>query len=66
LVISWMRRRISLWLAMVISLIGFLAGSVVGWAARDMSKYDACLDRISYDKNRWHLCDTKEPARESR
>jgi hypothetical protein len=41
--------------------IAFVLGVGFGWFVRDELKYDACLDRISYDKNRWHLCDTKEP-----
>jgi hypothetical protein len=27
------------------------------WALRTMAVYDACLDRINYDRTRWHECD---------
>jgi hypothetical protein len=60
-----MKPQVSLLAAIVISLTAFLAGSFIGWSVRDFVKYDACLDRIDYVKSLWHLCDTKEPARDS-
>ena len=60
-----MTPRISFWLAVMMSLVmsltAFVLGAGLGFFGRDMIKYDACLDRINYDKNLWHLCDTKPP-----
>jgi hypothetical protein len=27
------------------------------WIFHSIAVYDDCLDRIDYDKARWHLCD---------
>jgi hypothetical protein len=47
---------------LVAAIRAFIVG-VAGWFLHDLVRYDACLDRINYDKALWHLCDAKEPRK---
>jgi hypothetical protein len=35
----------------------FSIATLAVWFVYEIAVYDACLDRINYDRARWHTCD---------
>jgi ABC-type dipeptide/oligopeptide/nickel transport system permease subunit len=49
--------KVRLWVAVLTAFLALSVGAWLGWTVHSVAGYDACLDRIDYDKTLYHLCD---------